>query len=134
LLKRSKILAEGFLSFVNHAISPYHAVDWCKKTLLQNGYNELKEIDNWTLEKGKKYFFTKNFTTIVAFNIGTKFESGNTGFKIIGAHTDSPCLKICPNSKTSHKSTEQVHVSIYGGGLWHTWFDRDLTLGGRVVY
>ena len=56
------------------------------------------------------------------------------GFKIIGAHTDSPCLKIAPVSKAKFKSYAQTHVMTYGGGLWHTWFDRDLILAGKVVY
>lgn len=58
----------------------------------------------------------------------------NLGFKIIGAHTDSPCLKIAPVSKAKFKSYAQTHVMTYGGGLWHTWFDRDLILAGKVVY
>lgn len=70
----------------------------------------------------------------MAFNVGQAFNPKETGFKIIGAHTDSPCLKLNPVSKTTNKGIEQCHVSIYGGGLWHTWFDRDLTLGGRVVF
>lgn len=57
-----------------------------------------------------------------------------SGFKIIGAHTDSPCLKIAPVSKAKFKSYAQSHVMTYGGGLWHTWFDRDLILAGKVVY
>lgn len=56
------------------------------------------------------------------------------GFKIIGAHTDSPCLKIAPHSKAKFKSFAQSHVMTYGGGLWHTWFDRDLILAGKIVY
>lgn len=134
MIKRSKVLAESFIKFVNHSISPYHAVDWCRRELAQKGYQELKEIDSWELKAGSKYFFTRNLTTIVAFNVGNNFDPKNTGFKIIGAHTDSPCLKLNPVSKTTSRGIEQCHVSIYGGGLWHTWFDRDLIVGGRVVY
>lgn len=66
--------------------------------------------------------------------MGENFDPANTGFKIIGAHTDSPCLKLAPNSKANYKSFAQSYVMTYGGGLWHTWFDRDLSLAGKIVY
>ena len=56
------------------------------------------------------------------------------GFKIIGTHTDSPCLKLAPVSKATFKTLAQSYVMTYGGGLWHTWFDRDLSLAGKIVY
>ncbi len=85
-----------------------------------------------SLEKGGKYYFTKNKSTIVAFAIGNKFEPGKGGFKVIGGHTDSPNLKIKPRSKRSGSGCIQLAVEAYGGGLWHTWFDRDLGISGRV--
>ena len=84
--------------------------------------------------QGKKYFFTRNNTTIVAFNIGKNFDINNTGFKIIGAHTDSPCLKLAPISKLKNFDFQQTCVCTYGGGLWGTWLDRDLMIAGRIIY
>lgn len=133
-MSRSKELAQGFISFVNHAISPYHAIQWFSQHLNSRGYQELKEVENWLLKPGHKYYFTRNYTTLIAFTVGESFDPNNTGFKLIGAHSDSPCLKINPVSKTSSNGIEQCHVSTYGGGLWHTWFDRDLVLGGKIVY
>lgn len=66
--------------------------------------------------------------------MGKNFDINNTGFKIIGAHTDSPCLRLAPVSKLTSNDFHQLAVSTYGGGLWHTWFDRDLTIGGKVIY
>jgi len=74
-----------------------------------------------------------NNTTLVAFAIGPKFIPGN-GFKIIGGHTDSPNLKVKPRSKRNVESgCRTLAVECYGGGLWHTWFDRDLGISGRVL-
>ena len=133
LLKESRVLAERFLEFVNFAVSPFHVVHWCKTQLLAKGFTELVETESWKLEAPGKYFFTRNNSTIVAFDIGNKFNINKSGFKIIGAHTDSPCLRLAPNSKHTSADFQQTCVSTYGGGLWHTWFDRDLILAGKLV-
>jgi aspartyl aminopeptidase len=77
----------------------------------------------------------------VAFDVGKNFDINNTGnkysksgFKIVGAHTDSPCLRLAPVSKMISQDFHQTCVSTYGGGIWHTWFDRPLKIGGKVVY
>lgn len=85
---------------------------------------ELRENENWALEQGGKYYFTRNLTTLVAFTVGDAFDANNTGFKIVGAHTDSPCLRLAPVSKLVQNGMHQTAVTTYGGGLWHTWFDR----------
>ena len=64
--------------------------------------------------------------------MGGAFKAGN-GFTIAAAHTDSPCLRIKPVSKSVKEGIELVGCEWYGGGIWHTWFDRDLSIAGRVL-
>ena len=102
------------------------------------GFTELHEEESWARSKsiaaGGKYYYTRNDSTLVAFVVGAKFDaSGSGGFKMIGAHTDSPVLKVKPvSAKTAHGCI-QLGAEFYGGGLWHTWFDRDLSIAGRVI-
>lgn len=124
--------AEGMVDWFNKAVSNFHAVAEAKSRLTQAGYTELSERNEWKLEKGGKYFFSRNASALVAFAIGAKYEPGN-GANMVGAHTDSPCLKLKPVSKTSSVGVEQIAVQTYGGGLWSTWFDRDLGVAGRVL-
>ncbi|XP_010536640.1 PREDICTED: probable aspartyl aminopeptidase [Tarenaya hassleriana] len=125
-------IVSDFLSFLNASPTAFHAVDEAKRRLQKAGYEQVSERDDWKLEAGKKYFFTRNFSTVVAFAIGKKYVAGS-GFHIVGAHTDSPCLKLKPVSKVVKGGFLEVGVQTYGGGLWHTWFDRDLTVAGRVI-
>ncbi|KAK9237956.1 peptidase M18 [Lipomyces kononenkoae] len=132
-MSRAKAYASDFLAFVNASPTPYHVVDNAKKLLLNAGFLELKERDSWSgkVEKGKKYFLTRNGSSIIAFAVGNEWKRGN-GIAIVGAHTDSPSLRMKPVSKKSSDGYLQVGVELYGGGLWHTWFDRDLSVAGRV--
>ena len=98
----------------------------------------LRESEAWgsggQVVAGGKYFYTRNQSTLVAFVVGGAYKPGG-GFKVVGAHTDSPVLKVKPVSKKSDKASGliQLGAECYGGGLWHTWFDRDLTVAGSVI-
>ncbi|KAM0000977.1 putative aspartyl aminopeptidase [Helianthus debilis subsp. tardiflorus] len=132
MAKEESSVAADLIDFLNASPTAFHAVDEAKKRLKAAGYEQIFERGDWNLQAGKKYFFTRNYSTVVAFAIGKKYVAGN-GFHIVGAHTDSPCLKLKPVSKVSKGGYLEVGVQTYGGGLWHTWFDRDLTIAGRLI-
>ena len=91
-----------------------------------------RQEEPWALEKGGRYFFTRNMSSVVAFAVGQRYRPGN-GFVIVGAHTDSPCPKLKPNPHKKKGGCITVGCQSYGGGIWHTWFDRDLGVAGRVI-
>jgi len=124
--------ATDFISFLNKCPTPYHVVDQARTILLNEGYQELNERVKWDLKRNSKYFLTRNKSAILSFAIGGKYVPGNP-FVIIGTHCDSPALKVRPISKRDKEGILQIGVSLYGGGLWHTWFDRDLSLAGRCI-
>lgn len=123
--------AERFVSFVAKSPSPYHAVGNIKLRLQENGFEVLKEKDDWNVQPGKSYVVTRNGSSLIAFRVGKSYELGDP-VAIVGAHTDSPCLRIKPILKKSSEGFIQVGVEQYGGLIAHLWFDRDLSIAGRV--
>ncbi|KAJ8904667.1 hypothetical protein NDN08_001185 [Rhodosorus marinus] len=126
--------AEQFIDFVNSSPSPYHAVGTSIKMLEKEGFVRLREDVNWGKLKAdqQKYYVTRNGTSLIAFVL-PEARDELSDFQIIGAHTDSPCFRVKPISSSGKVGYLQVGVETYGGGLWYTWFDRDLTVAGRVV-
>lgn len=120
------------LDYLNESWTQFHATAEAKRQLLAAGFHPLNENEEWDLKPGGRYFFTRNMSSLIAFAIGEKYSFGN-GFHVIAAHTDSPCLKLKPISASSKLGYLMVNVQTYGGGLWHTWFDRDLTVAGRAI-
>jgi len=124
---------EDFVNFMNEACSPYHAISAVKTRLAEAEFVEILETDRWNLQRGGKYFFIRNGTSLIAFVVGNEYCPGN-GFTMVGAHTDSPCLRIKPVHTCVKGDALVLNTQPYGGGLWHTWFDRDLGLAGRVIF
>jgi aspartyl aminopeptidase len=129
-----KTIPSQFIDFVNKTGSPYHSVAACKAILNSNGFQQLHErIDHWDIKRGGKYYITRNHSEIFAFAVGGKFEAASSGMVMVGAHTDSPCLRVRPNSNQKGEGLVKLGVAPYGGGLWYTWFDRPLGMAGKVV-
>ena len=120
------------LEFIDNSPTPFHAVEEMKSKLIEQGYSELKESDAWELTNNSKHFVTRNDSSLIAFIVGTKTKDAS-GFKIIGAHTDSPNLKLKPNPSYDKNGYLQLGVETYGGVLLTTWTNRDLSLAGRVI-
>ncbi|KAK4699265.1 aspartyl aminopeptidase, partial [Phenoliferia sp. Uapishka_3] len=125
-----------FLDFVNDSPTPFHAVHESVVRLEKAGFSRLHERDSWTskLALGGKYFITRNQSSIIAFTVPEKLEASKpVGMSIVGCHTDSPRFIIKPVSNREKGGFAEVGVETYGGGIWATWLDRDLSIAGRVV-
>lgn len=126
-----KKINENLLSFLDKCPSTFHAVYEMKKILLENGYEELLECDKWLLKKGGKYFTTRNESSIIAFNISDNLN--DYYFKISATHSDSPTYKIKETADLENDGYIKLNVEGYGGMLASTWFDKPLSLAGRVL-
>ncbi|KAL3232328.1 Uncharacterized protein RNJ44_04244 [Nakaseomyces bracarensis] len=130
----SKSYASEFVKFLDASPTPYHAVHNIRQHLVANGFKELSERTTWhgKVDRNGKYYVTRNNSSIIAFVVGGKWQPGNP-IAVTGAHTDSPVLRIKPVSKRVNEKYAQIGVETYGGGIWHSWFDSDLALAGRVM-
>ena len=126
-------LAADLLRFIDKSPSPYHAVAETVTRLEAAGFEPLKEADLWQLAPGDARFVIRGDGSILAFRVG-EAPPAEAGFRIIGAHTDSPNLRLKPRADVTTKGLRQLAVEPYGGVLLHTWLDRDLGLAGRVVF
>lgn len=123
---------QNLLEFLSTSPTPWHATRNMASALTNAGFQALDERDEWDLQPGKGYYVTRNGSTIVAFRTG-KRSPLESGIRMVGAHTDSPCLKVKPNPELRRKGFYQLGVEVYGGVLLNPWFDRDLSLAGRVT-
>ncbi|GJP80990.1 hypothetical protein CLOP_g11177 [Closterium sp. NIES-67] len=126
-------VVSSFVDYLNNSWTQFHATASARELLRAAGYEQLREADEWRLRPGGKYFFTRNLSSIVAFAVGEKVSPSSLPLRIVAAHTDSPCLKLKPVSAASKGGCLSLAVQTYGGGLWYTWFDRDLSVAGRVL-
>ena len=119
--------------FLDASPTPYHAVKNQIDLLESGGFQCLSESKEWLLEPGQGYYVTRNGSSLIAFVYGRE-NVLETGVRLLGAHTDSPCLKVKPNAEIVSQSCLQLSVEVYGGALLNPWFDRDLSLAGKIVY
>lgn len=128
-----KINPNDLLEFIQASPTPFHATASIAQQLDDAGFSRLDEADSWNLKAGSKYWVTRNDSSIIAFQLptGSVIEKGLT---MIGAHTDSPCLKLKPLPEKTTEDYFQTGIEVYGGALLNPWFDRDLSIAGRITY
>ena len=127
-----KSFAKDLIEFIDEGVSSYHVVKNCSMILEENGFERLNPKKRWHLKKGHKYFVKRSNSTIIAFTLGKNLKI-EKGFKIFGSHTDSPCFRIKPNPEMITNGVLRLNTEIYGGPILSTWFDRPLSVAGRLI-
>lgn len=122
--------AKKLLDFIEKGPSCYHVIDNIKKILTENGCTELYEYEKWSIKPGGRYFVIRNQSSLIAFAVP---ENDFTGFMIAAAHSDSPAFKIKAAAENGGEKYVQLNTEGYGGMIYSTWFDRPLSVAGRVA-
>nr|WP_301840379.1 M18 family aminopeptidase [uncultured Prevotella sp.] len=127
-------MIKRLLSFLDASPVNFLAVKNLTEELQQHGYRRIDTTEALgTVKAGDKFFVTKNDSSIYAFQIGRK-ALAETGFHIICAHCDSPTFRIKPHAEIDCEGgIVKLNTEVYGGPIMSTWFDRPLTLAGRVI-
>lgn len=125
--------SQGLLDFLKRSPSPFHATQSMAEALQDAGYQALDERETWQLKPQGRYYVTRNDSSIIAIKRG-QHDPVQHGIRMVGAHTDSPCLKVKPQPELARHGYWQLGVEVYGGVLLSPWFDRDLSLAGRVTF
>ena len=126
-------LNQGLIDFLKTSPTPFHATRSLAQRLEAAGYKRLDERDIWRSEGSGRFYITRNDSSLIAVKLG-KRPLAESGMRMVGAHTDSPCLRVKPNPELHQQGFWQLGVEVYGGALLAPWFDRDLSLAGRVTY
>jgi aspartyl aminopeptidase len=124
---------QNLLTFIDTSPSPWHVVSTVESLLKPFQFKKLDETTRWQLQPGGRYYVVRDDSSIILFVFGTKplLESG---FKIVGAHTDSPGLRVKPNAINNKDGLIRLNIEIYGSPILATFTDRDLSLAGRICY
>ncbi|TLX60477.1 M18 family aminopeptidase [Stutzerimonas nosocomialis] len=126
-------LNQGLIDYLMASPTPFHATASLAQRLQAAGFKPLHEGEPWHVEVGGRYYVTRNDSAIIAFRLG-RTPPLESGVRLVGAHTDSPCLRVKPHPELQRQGFWQLGVEVYGGALLAPWFDRDLSLAGRVTF
>ncbi len=123
--------AQDLLDFIDASPSPWHAVATAEQRLQAAGFSRLQESASWQLQPGGRYFVVRGGASLIAFIIGQGAPAEH-GLRLVGAHTDSPGLRLKPRAAHACEGHVRLGVEVYGGPILATFADRDLSLAGRV--
>ena len=123
--------SKNLLSFIKNSPSCFHSIASIVKVLKREGFVKLNENDSFNLNKSGKYYVTRNDSSIIAFKVGEELDSYS--FNMVASHSDSPSFKVKPVCDLNTGSYHKLNVEAYGGMLCATWFDRPLSIAGRVI-
>ena len=115
-------------NFLNNSKTAFHACENATEYLRANGFKELKESEKFEVEKGGKYYVTRNGSAVIALKIGDV-----KSFNVVASHADSPCFKIKGSPEMKIENYVKLNVERYGGGIFYSWLDTPLTIAGRVI-
>lgn len=124
---------QQLLNFIYQSPTPFHAVKNMREILEIGGFTRLPEETDWDIQPGGRYYTVRNGSSLIAFIAGHQ-SALESGIRLVGAHTDSPCLKVKPKPELNRQGYFQLGVEVYGGALLNPWFDRDLSIAGRLVF
>jgi aspartyl aminopeptidase len=124
-------LNEDFFQFLIASPTPFHAVATMAARFRNHGFHQLQEQEQWQLAYGSSYFIIREDGALIAFSVGLN-DYSKEGFRILGVHSDSPCLQIKPLPDINNQHYHQLGVEVYGGALLNPWFDRALSVAGRA--
>lgn len=127
-------LNQELFSYIKESPTSYHAVASAVKILQENGFSPLKEQDAWELAPGGKYYVSRGETSLFAFRMPENRSSAPLTFQIIASHSDSPCFKLKEQPEMAvEEHYTKLNVERYGGAILSPWFDRPLSVAGRVI-
>jgi len=124
-------MIHDLLSFIQQSPSAFHSVNALCKQLEENGFTRLNEFGEWEIQPGGRYFVTRNLSSVIAFDVP---ECGLSHFQIVSSHSDSPVFKLKPSCEdVAAGRFIRLNTERYGGMIMSSWFDRPLSIAGRVI-
>ena len=129
--KMEQTIAKECLAYIDQSVSCYHAVETAAEKLKEAGFEEISEKASWKLEKGGAYYVKRGESSLIAFRLP---KQDPTGYHVVATHSDSPSFKLKSQYELESSGYIRLNTEGYGGMIYATWFDRPLSLAGRVVF